>query len=662
MTQNPDTETRESASTGARWVARLLPPAAFLLAAVLAGLAGVWLAGAAERLTRAEMDRVLDAGQLGWVTAQVDGLTAHLSGRAPNEGARLAALRAAGEVVGAGRVSDAIEVPRSQATVAPVFRIEAMRNNDDISLIGLVPHSMDEDGFVARMAGLGARTEVADMLQTADHPEPPGWLPALDFAIEALRRLNVGQVSVGAGRIEVHALVDSPEARQRLTTELRALAPRGQVLVLDLVAPRPVIAPFLLRVSRDDEGTRLEACAADTEAARDIIERAVRAAGFEGRFACTIGLGAPSPRWAQAAERSITALARVGAGSVTLSDQSVILQAPHDTDPAAFDRAVGRLETDLPDAFSLTASLLPPPEEAAPASTVRPDFRVYLSEDGQVTIAGRLPDLLIRQAVDGYARARFGSQAVTTETRLDPDLPQGWSLRVLAGLAAMTELHNGRLLVSEDRIELTGVSGNPDAASEVTRILGGRLDSVAGAVLRITYDEALDPAEQEPTPERCERWVRSVLNARKVNFAPGSARLDSESNAILDDLAEILRNCGELPFEVSGHTDSQGRAETNMTLSQSRAEAVLSALSARGVLVASMEARGYGSDRPVADNATEEGREANRRIEMALIRPAPDLEELDAEGRAELEAALEIVAREPQSEQTRPAARPPRDD
>lgn len=637
---------------------RFLPHAVFALAALVAGLAGLWLAGAGERLTRSELDRALAAGGLGWVAYDVDGLTAHLTGQAPGEAARLSAIRAAAGVVGAGRLTDAIELPRAQGLVAPVFRVEAMRQGADLSLVGLVPAAQDEEALLDRFAAVAPDTELSDMLQTADHPAPPGWSVALDFAAEALRRFEVGRVSVSAGRIEVQALVDSPEAGARLEGELRGIAPRGQVLVLDLVAPRPVLAPFLFRAVREGGALRIEGCAADSDAARDAIERAARAAGLTGRFACQVGLGTPSPRWAQAVERSLAALARLPAGAVTLSDASVRLEAPHDADRAEFDRAAGRLETDLPAGFVLAAALLPPPESDGPTEAGRPEFRVALAEDGRVTITGRLPDTRIRQAVATYARARFGSQAVTVETRLDPELPQGWTQRVLAGLEALTELHTGGLTVTEARIELAGTTGNSDAAAQMGQALTARLGSAEGLVLRVTYDEALDPAEQEPTPERCERWVQAAIDGRKITFAPGSARLDEASAAILDDIAEVLRRCGELPLEVAGHTDSQGRAETNQALSQSRAEAVIAALGARAVLTAGMQAVGYGADRPVADNATEAGREANRRIEFALIRPAPDPADLDAEARAALEAGLVFAPLVPFEGQTRPQRRP----
>jgi len=76
-------------------------------------------------------------------------------------------------------------------------------------------------------------------------------------------------------------------------------------------------------------------------------------------------------------------------------------------------------------------------------------------------------------------------------------------------------------------------------------------------------------------------------------------------------------------MEISGYTDSQGREEMNKALSQERADAVLRALRDRRVASVSLTATGYGEIDPVAGNDSEEGREANRRIEFKLIKAQP---------------------------------------
>jgi OmpA-OmpF porin, OOP family len=227
-----------------------LPWAVFAAAAAAAVAAAALLAGTVERQTHAELQTAFAEARMDWVEVTTDGMRVHLTGTAPDEPARLAALRVAGGVVNSTRVHDTIEAQRTAGVVAPVFRIEVLRNHDHVSVIGLVPLQQGEAAIVERLTALEAEMAVADMLQSADHPVPAGWEAAVDYALDVLATLPVAQVSVTAGRIEVQALVESETARQRLETELRASAPRGQVVMLDLKAPRPAIAPFAFRFVR----------------------------------------------------------------------------------------------------------------------------------------------------------------------------------------------------------------------------------------------------------------------------------------------------------------------------------------------------------------------------------------------------------------------------
>jgi OmpA-OmpF porin, OOP family len=137
----------------------------------------------------------------------------------------------------------------------------------------------------------------------------------------------------------------------------------------------------------------------------------------------------------------------------------------------------------------------------------------------------------------------------------------------------------------------------------------------------VTYQKKLDPVLGLPTPDECEAEIGAIVAAGKINFEPGSATIDASALGTMDDIAQVLTRCGELQLEIQGYTDSQGREEMNLALSQSRAESVLNELRARRVVTSTFKAVGYGEENPVADNDTEAGREANRRIEFRLIRP-----------------------------------------
>ncbi|PQO24867.1 hypothetical protein C2I36_00675 [Rhodobacteraceae bacterium WD3A24] len=635
----------------------LIALAAFATAGLLAVLAAIWAAGAVERHSAASVSESLTEAGNDWAEIDVDGLLVTLTGTAPSEAARFRALSLAGDVVDSARVIDRMDVAEGADVAPPRFSIELLRNDEDISLIGLIPMGYGRTEIIDRLTALGEEMAVADMLESANHPAPAGWDASVQFGLEALERVEAARVSISAGRVSVTALSDSPEAKRELEERLRRRAPQELELSLDISAPRPVITPFTLRFVIDEGGAHFDACSADTADARARIITAAREAGVTGEITCRLGLGVPSPNWARAAELSIEALARLGAGTVTLSDADIALVVPHDVSQDRFDTVAGELEGALPEVFSLDAVLRDPPEEPREADPEAQRFSAELSEDGAVVLRGRVTDEAMREAANSYAQARFGTGAVQMATRLDDTMPEGWPLRVLTGIEALAELHHGRLDVRPEAITLAGVSGNPDASDQVSRILTGSLGGEGDFTIDVTYDEELDPVAQQPTPESCVADINGILEDDMITFEPGSDELDGEAAETLDAIAEVLRGCGELSLEVAGHTDSQGRSEMNRALSRARAEAVISALMNRRVLVSQFEARGYGEQNPVASNDTPEGREANRRIEFNLLVEAETVDGV-LQRDPELEATLEFSIRTPNDNTPRPRMRP----
>ena len=224
--------------------------------------------------------------------------------------------------------------------------------------------------------------------------------------------------------------------------------------------------------------------------------------------------------------------------------------------------------------------------------------------------------------VESFARARFGVDKVYMAARQEAEgLPEAWPVRVLAGLSALSEVDHGTVTVLADALTLSGTSGNPDARAEIARLMAEKLGEGADISLDVSYDERLDPLADLPTPDECIRRIEVILAADKITFAPGSTAVEGESARVVDDIAEVLRDCGDVDMrvEIAGHTDSQGREEMNLELSEARALAVLEALADRRVRIGRITSKGYGETVPIADNDTEEGREANRRIEFRLI-------------------------------------------
>jgi len=113
--------------------------------------------------------------------------------------------------------------------------------------------------------------------------------------------------------------------------------------------------------------------------------------------------------------------------------------------------------------------------------------------------------------------------------------------------------------------------------------------------------------------------IEARVNLTGVTFGSGNATLTANAKKILDGVAEQLLANPKVKIEIQGHTDNVGNPRANQDLSERRAKAVVGYLATKGVKMTRMRAVGYGQDVPIADNATADGRELNRRIEMVRV-------------------------------------------
>jgi outer membrane protein OmpA-like peptidoglycan-associated protein len=159
------------------------------------------------------------------------------------------------------------------------------------------------------------------------------------------------------------------------------------------------------------------------------------------------------------------------------------------------------------------------------------------------------------------------------------------------------------------------------------------------AVLKLIYDRQArlffidylkpDPgqvveAKQEGNLYPSKKLEESVLqkinvSAKSIQFQSGKAVLTENSYAVLDVIAELMQQYPSSQWTIDGHTDNTGSTEKNLSLSEQRAQAVADYLVKKGVLAQDLFVNGYGQDKPIADNATAEGRKQNRRVEIKPI-------------------------------------------
>jgi outer membrane protein OmpA-like peptidoglycan-associated protein len=145
--------------------------------------------------------------------------------------------------------------------------------------------------------------------------------------------------------------------------------------------------------------------------------------------------------------------------------------------------------------------------------------------------------------------------------------------------------------------------------------------AVAGESTRVKATHGCPLAPKPPDLPATKLAEKTIVLSQQVQFETGTAVLRAESDGVLSEVAKILVDHPDIELmEVQGHTDEVGTADYNRQLGQARATSVVSWLVQHGIKRERLVPKGYGSDRPIADNTSEEGRKKNRRVEFQVLR------------------------------------------
>lgn len=562
---------------------------------------------------------------------QSDGSVA-MAGFAPSDAARQRLAGIAGAktlALASGAPRDwALIVARANAAMAPLNDARWELSDTRLRLIGTAATSDERAETLALLDslpdGVAVETDIALVLDDA----------ALSALIRAAADKIVAEADYGAtvaveGRdVTITGLAGSPQERVALRAAVQGIDRVGTVTddlrVLDRVSP------FTTSARKTDSGVTMQGHV-PSELARGIVGDA--AVGLD------LATGAPEG-WIDAVALANTALSGMIDGTWQLSDRTLTL-AGTVLDPGARDTVVATLAK-RPEGFDLTTDLQMLDDGAPPAFDL-----TYTAANGAVA-AGKLPF-----GMDAAAVARALGLATAQGTPQTALVDNGQAGAVTTALAELgrwlPQTETAKLGWQDGVLALDAVFG---PGADVTQITAQMQDRLPGAILKLRYAKAseLPPDETlrnnaatgqderfaggfwlpvlepfDPTPANCAARGDAMMQAVQITFVTGSATLDAASLDDINRVTSLMRVCvfqGGLRAIVGGHTDDVGSDQANRLLSLDRAWAVRQALIARGIPEAAVEAEGYGETRPVADNATEAGRAANRRttIEWTDVR------------------------------------------
>jgi outer membrane protein OmpA-like peptidoglycan-associated protein len=189
------------------------------------------------------------------------------------------------------------------------------------------------------------------------------------------------------------------------------------------------------------------------------------------------------------------------------------------------------------------------------------------------------------------------------------------------GCASWSNKQKGAVIGAGTGAAAGGAIGSASGNTAEGAIIGAIIGGAAGAIIGNYMDDQAEEIERDLEGATVTRIGEGI----KITFESGllfdvdSSKLQSAGSTNLVNLAEILNKYDDTNILIEGHTDGTGSEDYNLTLSRNRAQSVANELEGVGVGSPRFTIMGYGEAQPVADNDTYEGRQANRRVEIAIM-------------------------------------------
>lgn len=372
----------------------------------------------------------------------------------------------------------------------------------------------------------------------------------------------------------------------------------------------PTASPYVWRAIKSADGSMILVGSAPDEAAK--IALAGHAAILSGQTPddrVQLALGVPEGDWVGTAKFGMDQLALIDSGEARLTDYELRLSGIAMDDTARIQATATVANIDAP--------------WRGVSNIDGPSHWKAEHVDGSLVLSGSCETVEERAEIAEIAATYFDGPIVDQMTVASSDYDQ-WIQGVRLGLPHFSQFESGEM---EFQPEGQGFKFEGEATSSTLQFLredmaeleGDYEVAIAAETVTVALEEISNVDLSDDPLEACQTSFDLIMDANAVVFNRGSAELSRDSGLTLDKIMAVSASCADdLAFEVGGHTDDSGDRTANVTLSEARAQAVANYMAATGFDTARLIVQGYGPDQPKLDNATPEGRAANRRIEFKV--------------------------------------------
>ncbi|WP_237154501.1 OmpA family protein [Oryzibacter oryziterrae] len=499
-------------------------------------------------------------------------------------------------------VNTAIDLP-----IVRPYSLAATRTGDKLSITGFVPSDAARRKIADAAAAItGLAPPVIETTLASGAPD--GYAEAVAWGLDLLSRFSNGSMLLSDATIRL-----SGEAKTGADLiELDAAAtegPKGFTVTLD--AAPPVVSPYVWSVERREDQLIISGSVPSEDIRTTIRENMEAAAGdlvVVDRSTLASGLAAGIDLEKVAGFAAVE-IARLQSGTISLTGESLSVLGKAPSAKTGME-AIAAMEAGLPKAVKKGIVQVDFP----------PSFR-FAVERGldTVTIEGTYSGDAMRKAILDEAARVFGKADLTVQLEPADGMPADSDKVALLAVKAAALLGKGSVTVEGTTITASGKA--------FTGVGAVRFSSdIAGAVptgYRLDTSVGVMKTDGEVDAKACDDLFAEVMGKNTILFDNASAAISADSHGLLDRLGWLAQRCPSAIIAIDGYTDNAGDPQANLKLSDDRARAVAGFLADVGVDTGRLRFKGFGADKPVADNATEEGRARNRRIEIHVLAPDP---------------------------------------
>lgn len=412
----------------------------------------------------------------------------------------------------------------------------------------------------------------------------------------------------------VRGQAPSFEANEAVLLSLGEVSPffTGITKITSEIAPAPPISPFVFKAERRADGAmRLDGHVPSFEILQSILAKAEDLSPGRVSHTVRIGSGAPAGPWLETALKGLGQMAVLDEGELSLVDTNLNLSGI----ALMRDSRAQILEALAPLAAPFVSNI-----DIAGIS-----YWTARHEADGLVLAGQVPDVATRAALVALASAHYDG-FVVNDMQIELRDYGDWLDTVRSALPQFAKFKSGRMLFSPDPSGSSGffikglATGSVEAYLRQDLMTGDYPVSLVVETLEADLGALSGIDLSAPSKASCQAGFDAVMATNEILFETGSANIERASGATLDKIMAVANRCDGISLEIRAHTDTAGGREKNITLSEARAKAVKRYMQERGLVGARLRTAGLGPDDPIATNASEAGRAANRRIEFRLVK------------------------------------------